>query len=331
MTQTQLNGPQSEPVLREALGEGSHRLLLLASTGGHLAQLVRMAEAQGASADSVWVTFDSPQSRSLLHDRNVVWVDYVAPRDFKALAQAHADLRTKVDPTSVSGVVSTGAGLALAGFAWAREHRLPAAYIESVSRTGGPSLTGRIVRTFRLARTFTQHATWANRHWQLVPSVMRQFERVDDSSARDDRPLRVLVTLGTIRPYRFDALVDGMMSILRHDDEVIWQLGETTRTDLPGRCNTLMGADEFLDEARAADVVVTHAGVGTILQLLDNGISPVVVPRRKIRGEHVDDHQMQIFGLLGDAGIAVPAEVNDLSRDTLLIAANTSTISKATA
>lgn len=331
MTRSQTTELTEYPVLTNSLGTGRHPLLLLASTGGHLAQLVRMADSQGASDDSLWVTFESPQSRSLLASRNVLWVDYVAPRDFKALARAYAGLREKVDPDRVDGVISTGAGLALAGFAWARKHRLPSAYIESVSRTGGPSLTGRIVSGMRLASTFTQHESWAGGRWALVPSVMREFERVSTSAPREDRPLRILVTLGTIRPYRFDSLVEKVSSVLHDADVVTWQLGETTRTDVVGRSHTLMSADDFLAEARAADVVITHSGVGTILQLLDNGISPVVVPRRRARGEHVDDHQMQIFTLLSEANVSVPTEVADLTRETLLLAASTATITKAPA
>jgi hypothetical protein len=45
------------------------KLLLVASTGGHLAQLVRLAPGLGASPSSLWVTFDSVQSRSLLAAR----------------------------------------------------------------------------------------------------------------------------------------------------------------------------------------------------------------------------------------------------------------------
>jgi len=43
--------------------------------------------------------------------------------------------------------------------------------------------------------------------------------------------------------------------------------------------------------AREAVVVATQEGVGTVMQLLDWGIWPVVLGRRVHRGEYVDDHQ----------------------------------------
>ncbi len=38
-------------------------------------------------------------------------------------------------------------------------------------------------------------------------------------------PLNILVTLGTIAPYRFDRAVDAVLSLIREGDEVTWQLG----------------------------------------------------------------------------------------------------------
>jgi UDP-N-acetylglucosamine transferase subunit ALG13 len=54
---------------------------------------------------------------------------------------------------------------------------------------------------------------------------------------------------------------------------------------------------------RAADVVVTHAGVASIVDAVRAGHRPIVVPRRQHLGEHVDDHQMQIVAALEDLGI----------------------------
>ncbi len=304
------------------------RLLLAASTGGHLTQLSRFARAAGVAGDATWVTFDSPQSRSMLAGERVVWVDYVAPRDVPGTLRARRALGEQLDPGAFDGVVSTGAAVALSAFLWGRANRVPGRYIESVSRTDGPSLTGRLVRLMRLADTYTQHGAWASRAWPQTASVMRGFAReldaaraADGRTAETDRPLRVFVTLGTIRPYRFDRLVDRVLNITRDGDEIVWQLGETARDDLPGTTHSLMDTSALLAEARSADVVITHSGVGTILQMLGEGISPVVVPRRRQHREHVDDHQLQIWQLLKDSGVADPYAVEELTRDGLLAAA----------
>src|SRR4051794_32845834 len=84
------------------------KLVLAASTGGHLWQLSRLAPHLGAAEDSLWVTFDSPQSRSLLKGRRVLYLPYIAPRDFKAAAGVIFPLRTAFRNEQFDGVVSTG-------------------------------------------------------------------------------------------------------------------------------------------------------------------------------------------------------------------------------
>jgi UDP-N-acetylglucosamine transferase subunit ALG13 len=105
------------------------------------------------------------------------------------------------------------------------------------------------------------------------------------------------------------------------DDSTVWQIGCSSRDDLPGRVYSEMSSDEFDAAARAADVVVTHSGVGTILRLLEMGIYPVVVPRIQSRAEHVDNHQTQIasvvnerkIGAVTDPGGITPALLSESS------------------
>ena len=59
-------------------------------------------------------------------------------------------------------------------------------------------------------------------------------------------------------------------------------------------------------------MVVTHAGVGTVMQLLEWGVHPVVLVRSAGRGEHVDDHQSQIAAVLSEHGLATVADPRDL-------------------
>lgn len=310
----------------------SGRLLLAASTGGHLAQLTRIAPRLGASDDSLWVTFDSPQSRSLLRDRDVLYVPYVSPRDVAGVIAARRLIDEHLGEFGAhyDGVVSTGAAVALSAFTVRRVRGLPRLYIESVSRTDGPSLTGRLVAAGRLASLRTQHRAWETGRWRYDGSVLDEYETVRADGATPDRP-RLFVTLGTIRPYRFDALVDAVLATGLAADDTVWQLGVTERRDLPGHVVGQISAVEFEHHARTADVVITHAGVGTIMQLLDWGKSPVVVPRRRSAGEHVDDHQSLITALLRERGLGVEREVQRLDAAALHEAAAQHTVPRARA
>lgn len=291
-------------------------VLFVASTGGHLEQLVMMTPLMEVSASSRWVTFDTPQARSLLVGKNATFVPYVASRDWKSVLRAASILNRSIDWNEFEAVVSTGAAVALSALPLARLRRIPTFYIESVSRFDGPSMTGKIVSRARLARTFTQHPEWASARWPFRFSLLNSY-KVRTRSTTAPQRMKVLVTLGTIKPFRFDSMVDAVLRALPPSAEVTWQLGSTLRSDLPGTTHESVSVSEFERLATDSDVVVSHAGVGSTLRLLELGISPILIPRRKARREHVDDHQLQVATRLAKLGLVDMVAPDDLSEEHL--------------
>ncbi|MDQ1084620.1 MULTISPECIES: glycosyltransferase [Microbacterium] len=316
-----MSARQPAPHRLDLTARTPRKLLLAASTGGHIAQLVRLAPGLGATDDSLWVSFDSQQTRSLLRGKRTLLVPYIKPRDWRGTLTAVKHIDRALAEEQFDAAVSTGAALALAALPTARRRGIPALYIESVSRVLGPSMSGRLLSLSRLTETRTQHRSWAGGRWGLHPSVLETFT-IEDRPAPQGRPLRIFVTLGTIQGYRFDSLIDSLLATGLVGDDTTWQLGFTTRDDLPGRVVQDMDAAAFDREIREADVVVTHAGVGTILGLLEAGVYPVAVVRRSSRGEHVDDHQAQIAGLMNESHIGTAVEADELTAEVLLEAAH---------
>jgi UDP-N-acetylglucosamine transferase subunit ALG13 len=295
------------------------KLLLCASTGGHLWQLERIARAFDVRDDSLWVTFDTPQARSLLEGRRVLYVPYISPRDFRGVLKATVAIDRSLRDESFDGVLTTGAGLALSTILPATVRGLRRLYIESVSRVSGPSLSGRIVHATRLFETWTQHARWASGRWTYHGSILGNLT---PRIGAEKEVRRVFVTLGTIKPYPFTRLVEHLAALLPSDVEVVWQLGVTQAPPgLRGTVHQFMPMTDFTDETRRADVVITHAGVGSVIALIESGIFPVVVPRRSAHGEHVDDHQAEIADLVGEVGIALVREADELTIEDLATAA----------
>jgi UDP-N-acetylglucosamine transferase subunit ALG13 len=288
--------------------------------------LKKWSQRMGSSPDSLLVTHLSPQTEVLLSGCRVLDVPYVAPRDIKAGLRVLIRALREVDWKNEHfvGAVTTGAALGAAGLVAARLHHIPAVFIESLARMNGPSLSARVVALDPGIKTFCQWPQWANRRWQFAGSVLEQYESVPaipagGSGDRESSP-RVFVTLGTIQPHRFDSVVDAVLASGLAGDNTVWQLGATTRAGLPGTVRDLMSDTEFAQYATSADIVVTHAGAGTIMTLYDLGIFPVVVPRRGGRGEHVDDHQVQLAGFLADKGLAVVSEADKLDQSCLMAA-----------
>lgn len=113
----------------------------------------------------------------------------------------------------------------------------------------------------------------------------------------------IFATVGT-HHQPFDRFVRVALAIAR-DEQLVIQHGHTARVPA-GRSvqwHQWLAPEEMAALMRAADVVITHAGVASIVDAVRAGHRPIVVPRRQHLGEHVDDHQLQIVRALEEQGI----------------------------
>lgn len=287
------------------------RSVLAASTGGHLAQLHKLRSSLEVGNRPLWVTFDNPQSRSLLEGEDVVYLPYIKSRDLFTALRCIPTLLGLFRSHEFERVVSTGAAIAVPVFLAAALTKVDRTYLESVSRFDGPSLSGQIVSRIPGTTLLTQHGSWANSRWKKGPSVLDSYV-VEERAAPEKERLRIFITLGTIKPYRFDRVVESVVERFSGSYDLVWQLGSTERLGLPGEVHSLMSADEFDRNVRESDAVISHAGVGSALRILSLGKSPILVPRLRAYKEHVDDHQLQITRELAAHGLAVEAGAADL-------------------
>lgn len=307
-------------------------LVLVASGGGHLEQLKFLEGRIPIDAPRRWITFDTPQSRSMLAGERVTYVPYVGPRDVRGLLRNVPRAPGLVDPTRTAAVVSTGSGIALSYLPLAALRGIPTCYIESATRVFGPSVTGRALARVPGVQLFTQHDRWADQRWNFVGSVFEGFECIRRDNDRRIRPIRrIVVSLGTIRSFEFRRLVVRLIELLPNGAEVVWQTGSTNVLDLPIEARPEMPHAELLKEMAEADVVVAHAGTGIALSAFAAGICPILVPRRAAYREHVDDHQMQTARILNATGLAVVREVGSLGEGDLELAASKTVVRRAEA
>ncbi|WP_176444469.1 glycosyltransferase [Rhodococcoides kyotonense] len=292
----------------------------MASTGGHLEQLVRISNQNEHRKDSTWVTFDNQQSRGLLNDRPTVHVDYVRPRDVIRAIKAALTVVPLLKSQKFDFCISTGAAIAAFILPLARLFGVRSIYIESVSRTAGPSLTGRLMARTPGVETFTQHSHWNLPRWTYAGTLLDNWEIAESKSYNG--PLKIFVTLGTIKPYRFDRAVNAILKIVDNRDQITWQVGQTDRDDLPGEVFLELDSTHMAKYIAEADVVVTHAGVGSILNILDAGSAPVLAIRTKEHNEHIDDHQIQIAETMRTRNLALVLDLDIPDRKTLLSAGN---------
>jgi len=115
---------------------------------------------------------------------------------------------------------------------------------------------------------------------------------------------RVVVTVGTDH-HPFDRLIEWINECLGQHPErsaaCFVQAGTATVTPV-------CPASRFLDTEKlgalldGADVIVSHGGPGSISSAWARGHVPIVVPRLRRLGEHVDDHQVDFCVKFAELG-----------------------------
>ncbi|MGH2852766.1 MAG: glycosyltransferase [Solirubrobacteraceae bacterium] len=296
--------------------------LLVASTGGHLKELHHLYKRlSGIEGPFRWVTFDTPQSRSLLDGQDVDFVPFVGGRDPINVTRNLAAARRVFRDHSLCTVVSTGSAVALPFFAMARLRRLSCHFIESAARIDGPSITGRLISRIPGVHLYAQYPGWSRGDWRCSGSVFDAFKCSPSPRDRPDRLDKAVVVLGTYRGYGFPRLIRRLLEIFPSETDVLWQTGDTDTEGLGISGHYAIPERDLTQAMLEADVVVAHAGVGTALAAFEVGKCPLLVPRRLSLGEHVDDHQKQVASELGNRGLSVSVEADDLSYDDLLAAA----------
>ena len=105
----------------------------------------------------------------------------------------------------------------------------------------------------------------------------------------------IFISVGTEK-FPFDRLVRAMDEARIHlqiKQEVFAQIGPTAYLPKSFPCEKFFDFDQMMTRIKEADIVVTHAGVGSTILSLNLGKIPIIFPRRSDLGEHLDDHQIE--------------------------------------
>lgn len=130
----------------------------------------------------------------------------------------------------------------------------------------------------------------------------------------------IYVTLGT-QDKSFARLLEAIQKEIDNGtikDEVIVQAGHTSFESKKMKIFDLVSLDKFNEYMDECDLLITHAGVGSIVDGLKRGKTVIAVPRLKEYSEHTNNHQLQIAENFGNKGYIIPVfDTNEL-HDALL-------------
>lgn len=122
----------------------SRTALLVCSPGGHLLQMLSL-EPSWSHLSVAWVTLRAPDSENLLAGQKVVFAHGPTNRSLGNLVRNLRVAWRVVRRRRPDVILSTGAALAIPFFLVGRLHGCRLVYVESLTRTRGLSLSGRVV------------------------------------------------------------------------------------------------------------------------------------------------------------------------------------------
>lgn len=131
----------------------------------------------------------------------------------------------------------------------------------------------------------------------------------------------IFVTVGTHeQPFnRLIETIDRMKARDVFNDDVIIQTGYSTYEPKFCEWKKLYPYDRMLKLVNQARIVITHGGPSSFIMSLQIGKVPIVVPRQKQYGEHVNDHQMEFCKAVEERiGNIIVVDTNDELKNAII-------------
>ena len=131
----------------------------------------------------------------------------------------------------------------------------------------------------------------------------------------------ILVTLGTQdKPFiRLLKCIDDEIENGNIKEEVVVQAGYSMNKYKSDHMKMfdLIDRDEFSKLVSKCSLLITHGGVGSILNGLKENKKVIACPRLSKYKEHINDHQVQIINKFEEAGYILSFNENDKLADVL--------------
>lgn len=290
-------------------------ICLAASGGGHLRQVLDLRRLWEKHSHFV-ITEDTALGRSAMAGEQTEFVPHFAigqarlghpgqmlAKAWRSIWQSLAIIRRRRPDV----VITTGAGSMLFSVLWARLYGARIILIDSFARFDRPS------KFARLCGPLAHHRIAQS---EAVARAWRGAELFDPLRVipRPTTPKRDLVfaTVGATLPFtRLVELVTQAKQLGVITEQVLLQTGVggaapetveglTTVADMP-----FGEVQATLAEAR---LVICHGGTGSIITALQNGCAAIVIPRLFERGEHYDNHQLEIAESFQSRGLVFLAD-----------------------
>ncbi len=204
-------------------------------------------------------------------------------------------------------IITTGAGSQVFLILWARLTGAKVILVDSFARFHAPSKFARIAGPLAHVRITQSQVSAENWPGSKAFDPLRT-----EPAAAEGKERLLFATVGAILPlHRLERAVVELKSAGRIPEEVILQVGNSDlpRPAVPGL--TIIESlpfDELQEVLKRADLVVCHAGTGSIITALAQCCGVVAIPRLVSAGDSYDDHQSEIAEVFASRGLIEVAD-----------------------
>lgn len=123
--------------------------------------------------------------------------------------------------------------------------------------------------------------------------------------------MKVLVTIGSMVEKKFTRLfkiIDELCGEgILEGSQVTSQVGFDNYQSPYYQCFDMIADEEFKRLIDESDLIITHAGTGTVTASIKKGKKVIIFPRMARYNEHYDDHQLELAELFTKQGYVLQA------------------------
>lgn len=111
----------------------------------------------------------------------------------------------------------------------------------------------------------------------------------------------IFITVGSSEEYKFPRLLKIVDELcdegIIDGNEVVAQIGYTEYEAKNFKTFDMTSSEEFKKLIEQSEIIITHAGTGSVISALKAKKKVIIFPRREEYGEHLDNHQLELADL----------------------------------
>ncbi|MEM3374576.1 MAG: PssD/Cps14F family polysaccharide biosynthesis glycosyltransferase [Candidatus Woesearchaeota archaeon] len=264
------------------------KICLIASAGGHLNEILEFKKF--IDKNLIYIVTQKREDSYSLNYKNIYFIQDTGRNFYHVLKNIYDSFKIflKEKPDIV---ISTGAGSALETMYIAKLFGKKVIFIESFSRFNSLSLTGKLIYPFA-DKFFVQ---WKSMLKYKKAEYIGQLLTIEPKKYKKEKKT-IFLTVGTSnKPFdRLIKLVDEMALKELKDYKIFGQIGASKYLPKNFNYEKYLTTKEMEENYKNSEIVICHAGTGSIINALNYGCKVYVMPRLKKYGENVDDHQLEI-------------------------------------